>query len=749
MSHQIKSKNTLRFMLAAIIILLIINILLGYLLTSQSRSSIITITQERMLDLSNTAASMVNGDVLESVTLDDRGTDDYEAIISTLTSFQDHTSLDNIYCIRDMGDGTFTLGLSPKTEDSIEYGSPLITTDALFKASNGTAAADKTPHKDARGSFYSAYSPVFDSQGKIAGIIGVDFSAAWYHQQFALMTRKTIVVAFLSFLISIITLIIIIARHEQKIDSIHGQLLRMASTLMQEMGNAPLTEGNEKAPLKQNKTAFPMDNLEKQIHAMQSELQERIAQVNVQAKKDGLTGVKSRHAYLEMEKNLDDQLRDGTVSEFAIVVCDINGLKIINDTQGHQAGDRYICSSCKMICDIFSHSPVYRIGGDEFAALLMGSDYRNQQSLLLQLHSLSASHIGTDKAIVSGGLASYEPGEDHCVRDVFERADAEMYKEKTLLKSLGAATREDETDKNGRATEEIPILNIRRHILIADDQETNREIMGALLSDDYGILYACDGVETMEMLRKHKDEIALLLLDLYMPNMTGKEVIREMQVDEDLMSIPVIMLTVDHDAELDSLRNGAMDFISKPYPDINIVKARISKCIELSENRYLIKHTQRDRLTGLLHFDYFLQYVDRFEHQHKESAFDVFVCDINQFRSINIQYGRQFGDLVLRSIGINFRKLARTTGGIGCRKGADTFILYCPHQNNYEELIRSFYKDLFMEKDTANKITLRFGAFVNAEQEPDIEKRFSLAKSAADSIENDSTKICGFVDFPA
>lgn len=74
-----------------------------------------------------------------------------------------------------------------------------------------------------------------------------------------------------------------------------------------------------------------------------------------------------------------------------------------------------------------------------------------------------------------------------------------------------------------------------------------------------------------------------------------------MQVDEDLMSIPVIVLTVDQEAELDCLKIGAMNFIPKPYPDIEIVKARIPKCIELSEDRELIRYTERDKLTSVHH----------------------------------------------------------------------------------------------------------------------------------------------------
>ncbi|MCR5293684.1 MAG: diguanylate cyclase [Lachnospiraceae bacterium] len=462
------------------------------------------------------------------------------------------------------------------------------------------------------------------------------------------------------------------------------------------------------------------------------------------ANRDSLTGVGSKHAFMENEERINREIGLREASSFAVVLCDVNGLKNINDTFGHQAGDDYLRKSSQMICSVFSHSPVFRIGGDEFTVLLTEEDYKKRFELLQELHDLSASHIGTTEAVVAGGLAEYKPDRDHYLRDILDRADSTMYKEKMLLKNLGAATRESGMNKNFPDTEYIPIINIRRHILIADDQETNREILGMLLEDDYDILYAADGIETMNMLRKHKDEIALVLLDLYMPNMTGREVIRQMQVDDELMSIPVIMLTVDQDAELDSLRIGAIDFISKPYPDMEIVKARIAKCIELSENRYLIRHTQRDKLTGLLNFDYFIQYLERFDHLYKEKAFDAFVCDIQHFHAINEQFGRQFGDLVLRDIGSKIRKLARKTGGIGSRQGGDTFLLYCPHRNDYGQLISKFTADLFVDKENKDRIILRFGVFENADREQNIEKRFFCAKYAADQAANIPGAICGY-----
>lgn len=467
--------------------------------------------------------------------------------------------------------------------------------------------------------------------------------------------------------------------------------------------------------------------------------------LNKQAFVDPLTHVKNRGAYAQWEEKFNEEINNGEREAFAVVVCDINNLKTVNDLYGHKEGDICIKNACAKICRVFSHSPVFRIGGDEFVILLSGEDYNHRKELMKQINALPGdrSKIKLGET-VSAGIAEYDKSRHSTLLSVFEEADKAMYERKQFMKkTFPLEETKTETDP---VPEYIPVIHARKTILIADDIEMNREILSDLLEDDYNIVFAEDGVQTLEVLRSHKDEIDLVLLDLQMPKKSGREVIAEMQVDEDLMSIPVIFLTVDQAAELDCLKIGAMDFIPKPYPDIEIVKARIAKCIELSENRELIRFTERDKLTGLLNKDYFYRYVSRLDHLYKGTPLDAVVCDINRFHSANKQYGRQFGDRVLRCIGNNIKKIERETGGIGCRQGGDIFLLYCPHQDDYERLFRGFMADISADEEIAGRIKLRFGVFVDAHQEPDIEERFVRARIAADRVKDDEENICGFYD---
>ena len=154
------------------------------------------------------------------------------------------------------------------------------------------------------------------------------------------------------------------------------------------------------------------------------------------------------------------------------------------------------------------------------------------------------------------------------------------------------------------------------------------------------------------------------------------------------------------------------------------------------------------RKTGLLNKDYFFRYVSRLDQIYRGAALDAIVCDINRFHSVNEKYGRQFCDLVLRSIGINIRKLARRTGGIGCRQGVDTFLLYCPHQDDYDRLLSDFLEGVFADRVTANKVNLRFGVFADAQTEPGVEERFTCALIAAERTKDDPQAVCGYYAEP-
>ncbi len=120
---------------------------------------------------------------------------------------------------------------------------------------------------------------------------------------------------------------------------------------------------------------------------------------------------------------------------FALVVCDTNNLKKINDSFGHVAGDEYIKQSAMLLCNAFVHSPVFRVGGDEFVVFLRGNDYSNREDLLKKLRAQVRKNLQAKSGpIVASGMAEYNPKTDTLVSEIFDRADKDMYINKHALK---------------------------------------------------------------------------------------------------------------------------------------------------------------------------------------------------------------------------------------------------------------------------------------------------------------------------
>ncbi len=176
-----------------------------------------------------------------------------------------------------------------------------------------------------------------------------------------------------------------------------------------------------------------VENRDEDVRKEQEHLAE-LSLANEMARRDELTHTKNKTAYREMESTLQQQIEEGR-EPFGIVVCDINGLKIVNDTEGHKAGDEYIKASCTLICRVFHHSPVFRIGGDEFVVILREQDYADREDLISRLRKQVEENVRIGEGpVIASGIAEYQPAEDRTVEDVFNRADVLMYDNKARLK---------------------------------------------------------------------------------------------------------------------------------------------------------------------------------------------------------------------------------------------------------------------------------------------------------------------------
>ncbi|MCR5792928.1 MAG: hypothetical protein K6G65_07145 [Lachnospiraceae bacterium] len=225
--------------------LIIANIILGTVLINQSKSSMKKLICDRMIDIANSAAATIDGDALEKLTAEDKGTEPYQKVEDALAVFRDNADLEFIYGIRQVGDKEFIFTVDPALEEASSFGDAVEYTDALGEAALGKTAVDDEPYEDDWGRFYSAYSPVFNSSGKVAGIIGVDISAAWYDAEVARTTRSIAIVCMIYILLGIIAVYLVARKLRRGFYTLYDKLDDLADGSGDLTKQITITSGDE------------------------------------------------------------------------------------------------------------------------------------------------------------------------------------------------------------------------------------------------------------------------------------------------------------------------------------------------------------------------------------------------------------------------------------------------------------------------------------------------------------------------
>jgi len=280
----------------------------------------------------------------------------------------------------------------------------------------------------------------------------------------------------------------------------------------------------------------------------------------------------------------------------------------------------------------------------------------------------------------------------------------------------------------------------RRLVLIVDDQEINRELLGMILEDTYDLIFAENGQQALEIIRENKSMLSAILLDLMMPVMDGFETMENLRADEELRRIPVIVLTAEKSAELKSLQMGAVDFITKPFETHEVIQARVARIIELSEGRDLIQAAEREELTGLYTFIFFAEYAQQLVRYHPDWKMDALVLNIDRFHLLNDLHGRDYGDRVLRLLADEIQAFLEKTDGLACRADADLFYVYCRHQEDYEEILNAIQTGLSRQLGDVAHIRLRMGAYPSVDQKMEFELQMDRAKTACNMLRGNFAK---------
>ena len=285
----------------------------------------------------------------------------------------------------------------------------------------------------------------------------------------------------------------------------------------------------------------------------------------------------------------------------------------------------------------------------------------------------------------------------------------------------------------------------KRLILIVDDEKTTRDLMRRITENDFRVLFAENGTQTLEMIKENADYLSLILLDLILPDIDGFEIMKQIRTNEKTKDIPIIVLTSDKEAEVKSLEFGASDFIVKPFRSPESILARMQRAVELYEDRMIIQSTERDEVTGLFTRDYFYRYCERYDRFHPELDMDCVIIDINHFHVINELYGRETGDRVLIHLGEFLKEMREETGCIVGRIQGDKFLMYIKngavdHIERSRELNSHFanFRDL--------RVTARCGIYANADKQIPVQRRFDRALRASNTIKGNLSSLVAFYD---
>lgn len=397
---------------------------------------------------------------------------------------------------------------------------------------------------------------------------------------------------------------------------------------------------------------------------------------NELARRDELTGVKNMSAFHELEKALQDNMdNDICYMPFALVVCDINDLKIVNETLGHQAGDELICSACRLICNIFTHSPIFRISSDKFVAYLGSDDYHTKEMLFERLRDQVHDNLNrNDGPVVASGIAIYEPQKDTKFTDIFQRADSMMYEDKNRLKSgyyLSDNRFENIPEKDKHRLEALfhafEIVSEGTYVYLCDMRyDMSRWSKAAVDMFDLPSEYMHAAGEIWEQHIHPDDRITYRsgITDIFSGNASGHDMqYRAMRRDGeyDVCTCRGIVLRDE---------NGKPEYFG------GVIR-----------NHGIQGHI--DTLTGLRNQYGFFDDLQSNIIKHSKTCICMIV--ISKFSEINEVYGYQFGNKVLQKFG---RYLLEHVGNTGCAYRLDGTKFAVLSKTKNANYMRERYDDL-------------------------------------------------------
>ena len=414
------------------------------------------------------------------------------------------------------------------------------------------------------------------------------------------------------------------------------------------------------------------------------------------AYKDPLTGVKNKHAYVEYEETINAKISDKKCKDFCMFLFDLNDLKAVNDTYGHEKGDEYIIKSCKMIEKAVPNTDIYRIGGDEFVVFMEGNNYKNRYKILNSFNSMVDENVGKNEPIIALGFSDYVPAQDRSLRTVFTRADERMYSRKRQLKkkySLNGSNKGTaSSDSISRMDMYEMFYNSDKFSLInlLNNSNCDEIVEVDMENDTYKQFYHVDGkyfipdvgISFAELVKfaaeyiVHPDDVGIYLSlmkkDGFFERLQNSKIpnfcfahFRYKLQDGNYRYVEQCIITGEE--------NGIPKGMFRLYI-IDIHNLMTRRLGVISDEKGVIS-LGRDPVTGLLTNRDFLTKADEKIEKERDKKWCVLTIDIEHFRFFDEWFGREKGDYLLTKIGVVLSEFEKEMNGVAGYFGQDDFCL--------------------------------------------------------------------------
>ncbi len=384
---------------------------------------------------------------------------EYDSVVNSLRVVQDGSRVDCIYIyypVIENGDCNFVYLADAAEEDPCPIGCvdhyDWAKEQAVMLQSNPEAGIKAyITNTDEYGWLVSNMIPIFNNERDIVAYACTDISMDAIRKtqnEFTIeLIGMAIVIMLIIYIISIIVINRSVVRPIEKLSDIaknywsdgksgvRDDFAKLDITSKDEIGI--LSESMKKMETDINNYFTSLDETKKELDSVQEES----AAMKELATKDALTGVRNKAAYDKEVERIEGLYNEGTLNAYGIAMVDLNYLKKTNDNYGHDKGNISIKKICYIVCNVFKHSPVFRVGGDEFVVILMNGDLQSIDDLMKEFRDTVASYTNNEdldpweRVSAAIGYAVYDPERHNNATDVFKHADERMYEDKTRQKA--------------------------------------------------------------------------------------------------------------------------------------------------------------------------------------------------------------------------------------------------------------------------------------------------------------------------